>query len=188
MSRYLGIAAAAFVVLLATAFAAANVGHRATLSLGLFTLYRVPVTLVAFSGLLVGMLVMFATGVHSDLKVRRILRERLAEETRKEQGWIDRNQRDLFAQDPEVEGGNGSGSPPTRESRALSGSREVPNPILTPLPLPPLPGAFPEDRGMQEPDGSFGDGSSSVAGEGERADPPLKAASEEEPEEEGRSE
>jgi hypothetical protein len=189
MSRYLGIAAAAFVVLLATAFAAANVGHRATLSLGLLTLYRVPVTLVAFSGLLVGMLVMFATGVHSDLKVRRILRERLAEETRKEQGWIDRNQRDLFAQDPEVEGGTGSGSPPAREVRTLPDSREVPNPILTPLPLPPLPGAFPDDGGMEEgADGSSEGRSSSVAQEGEMADPPMNASSEEEPDEEGRTE
>ena len=127
-----------------------------------------------------------------DLKVRRILRERLAEETRKEQGWIDRNQRDLFAQDPEVEGGNGSGSPPTRESRALPGSREVPNPILTPLPLPPLPGAFPEDRGIGEgadtSDGSSKVGPSSVGREGAVADPPLNASSEEEPDEEGRSE
>ena len=105
MNRFIGVVSVLAVVILAMTFAAANVGHRATLSLGLFTLYRVPVTLVAFSGLLVGMLVMFATGVHSDLKVRRILRDRLAEETRKEQVWIDRNQRDLFAQEPETDRG-----------------------------------------------------------------------------------
>ena len=86
---------------LAMGFAAANAGHRVTLNVGLFTLYRVPVTLVAFSGLLVGMLVMFAAGVHSDLKVRRILRERLAEEAQQEQQWIDRNQQDLFGGEEE---------------------------------------------------------------------------------------
>lgn len=97
MSRFLGILFVLAVVLLAMGFAAANAGHRATLDLGLFTLYRVPVTLVAFTGLLVGMVVMFATGVHTDLRVRRILRERLAEEAQKEQRWIDGNQQDLFA-------------------------------------------------------------------------------------------
>lgn len=96
MSRFLGILSVFAVVVLAMGFAAANAGHRVTLNVGLFTLYRVPVTLVAFSGLLVGMLVMFAAGVHSDLKVRRILRERLAEEAQQEQQWIDRNQQDLF--------------------------------------------------------------------------------------------
>ena len=101
MSRFLGILSVLAVVVLAMGFAAANAGHLVTLHLGLFTLYRVPVTLVAFSGLLVGMLVMFATGVHSDLKVRRILRERLAEEAQQEQQWIDRNQQDLFGGEEE---------------------------------------------------------------------------------------
>ena len=77
-SRLLGGLAVIVVVLLATAFAAANSGHRVNLELGLFTLYRAPVTLVAFSGLFMGMLIMFVAGIHSDLKVRRILRERLA--------------------------------------------------------------------------------------------------------------
>ena len=101
MSRFLGILSVLAVVVLAMGFAAANAGHRVTLNVGLFTLYRVPVTLVAFSGLLVGMLVMFAAGVHSDLKVRRILRERLAEEAQQEQQWIDRNQQDLFGGEEE---------------------------------------------------------------------------------------
>jgi uncharacterized integral membrane protein len=100
MSRAFGIVTVVLVVLVAMGFAAANAGHRVTLSLGFFTLYHVPVTLVAFSGLFVGMLVMFATGIHSDLKVRRILRDRLAEEARQEQTWIDRNQQDLFAEGP----------------------------------------------------------------------------------------
>jgi len=113
MSRFLGILAVLAVVLLAMGFAAANAGHRVAINLGLFTLYRVPVTLVAFSGLLVGMVVMFATGVQTDLKVRRILRERLAEETHEEQRWIDGNQQDLFA------GAGAEGRPesdPTSES------------------------------------------------------------------------
>lgn len=98
MSRILGILSALAVAALAMAFAAANAGNRVTLELGLLTLYRVPVTLVAFSGLLTGMIVMFATGIYSDLRVRRILRDRLVEETREEQRWIDINQQDLFAQ------------------------------------------------------------------------------------------
>lgn len=103
MSRLPGILSIVAVVVLAMAFAAANAGNRVTLELGLITLYRAPVTLVAFSGLLVGMVVMFVAGIRSDLKVRRILRDRLAEETRTQQQWIDRNQRDLFAQEPEAE-------------------------------------------------------------------------------------
>lgn len=124
MSRLGGILFVVVVVLLAMAFAAANAGSRATLSLGLFTLYQVPVTLVAFSGLLVGMLVMFAAGIHSDLKVRKVLRDRLVEETREEQTWIDQNQRDLFAQDP---GADPSPIP------------EAPTDIPPPIPLPSIP-------------------------------------------------
>jgi len=97
MSRFLGILSVLAVVLLAMGFAAANAGHRVTLDLGLFTLYRVPVTLIAFAGLMAGMVVMFATQISTDLKVRQILRERLADEAEKEQRWIDKNQQDLFA-------------------------------------------------------------------------------------------
>ncbi len=111
MRRFLAVLALVTVILLAMGFAAANAGHRATLSLGLVTFYRAPVTLVAFAGLFVGMLLMFAVGIRTDLKVRRILRERLAEEARKEQTWIDMNQRDLFGPEPQGE-----------ETRAASGS------------------------------------------------------------------
>ena len=96
MSRLVGILTAVLVIVLSMVFAALNSGNSVTLNLGLFSLYRAPVALVAFGGLFVGMVVMFATGVHTDLKVRRILRERLAEESREEQKWIDRNQQDLF--------------------------------------------------------------------------------------------
>jgi len=126
MSRLPGILSIMVVVVLAMAFAAANAGNRVTLELGLITLYRAPVTLVAFSGLLVGMVVMFVAGIHSDLKVRRILRDRLAEETRTQQRWIDRNQRDLFAQEsetePKVTAEVGSGDLPPE-----AGSRELPS-------------------------------------------------------------
>lgn len=168
MSRFLGIAAALFVVFLATAFAAANVGHRATLSLGLFTLYRVPVALVAFSGLLVGMLVMFATGVHSDLKVRRILRERLAEETRNEQGWIDRNQRDLFAQDPEPAVAPEPEGPPRPDTEALSGLDDVHAPPVAPVPFLPAPEAHPHGVDSErDPDAPTRQGPSSEGPEEE---------------------
>ena len=109
MKRFVGVVAILAVVILAMAFAAANAGNRVTLSLGLFTLYRAPVTLVAFGGLFVGMLTMFATGIHADLKVRQILKERLAEEFSREQDWIDRDQRDLFVPGPPEEGSPGEG-------------------------------------------------------------------------------
>jgi uncharacterized integral membrane protein len=105
MSRFLGVLAVLVVLLLAMGFTAANAGHRVTIDLGLVTLYQVPVTLVAFSGLFVGMVVMFLTGVHTDLKVRKILRDRFAEESAQEQTAIDRNQQDLFGGEPGTEVG-----------------------------------------------------------------------------------
>jgi len=135
MSRLLSVVSVLAVVIFAMAFAAANAGNRVTLELGFVTLYRAPVTLVAFSGLLLGMLVMFAAGIHSDLKVRRILRDRLAEETRKEQRWVDRNQRDLFAQDPE----------PDRVADREPGPEAEPEPAVEPeVPPEPAAGASPE--------------------------------------------
>lgn len=103
MSRLIGLAAVLVILVGAMGFAAANAGHYVTLNLGLFTLYRVPVTFVAFSGLLTGMVVMFLTGVRTDLKVRRILRERLSEEAREEKTWFDKNQQDLFTDGSEAE-------------------------------------------------------------------------------------
>ncbi len=133
MSRFLGLFLSFWCSFCAMGFAAANAGHRVTLSLGLFTLYQVPVTLVAFSGLFLGMVIMFAAGVHSDLKVRRILRERLADESRQEQSWIDRHQQDLFSDSAVVRGkGTGDGpsthppSPPGKLRR--SPGRKTPHP------------------------------------------------------------
>ncbi len=101
MTRFLGPLVAVLLVIAAAWFAALNGDQRVTLSLGFVTLYRMPVTLVAFLGLFVGMVTMWVAGIYTDLKVRSILRDRLAEETSAEQARIDRLQRDLFRGDPE---------------------------------------------------------------------------------------
>lgn len=99
MSKLLGAVGVVTVLLLAMIFAALNGDQRVTLDLGWIILYRVPVTFVAFGGLFFGMLVMLLAGLNSDLRVRRILRQRLAEEDRKEKARVDVNQRDLFTGD-----------------------------------------------------------------------------------------
>lgn len=104
MSRLVGVAGILLLLVLSMAFATLNGGQRVTLRLGLFTLYGVPLTLVAFGGLITGMVVMLVAGIRSDLKVRRILRDRLVEEGMEERSrFVDRTQRDLF------EGGTPSG-------------------------------------------------------------------------------
>lgn len=106
MNRFAAGTGIALVLVLSMAFAAMNGGQRVTLRLGIATLYRVPLTVVAFGALVVGMLVMLAAGIHSDLKVRRILRARLADEDREERAriFVDRTQTSLFEAD---------GDPPT---------------------------------------------------------------------------
>lgn len=99
MSRVLSGLGVVVVLAGTVAFAALNSGEWVTLDLGFTTLYRVPVVYIAVGGLLTGMLVMLVAGIRSDLKVRRILRERLREEDRTERARIDRHQRDLFRQD-----------------------------------------------------------------------------------------
>ncbi len=97
MSRFAGPAGVLVVLSLSMVFAALNGDQRVTLRFGLATLYRVPVTAVVFGALILGVVVMLVAGIHSDLKVRRILRERLAEEDREEKARaVDRSQRDLF--------------------------------------------------------------------------------------------
>jgi len=97
MSRVLGGAGILLVVALSVAFAALNGNQRVTLRLGFATFYGVPLTVVAFGGLLTGMLIMLVAGIHSDLKVRRILRDRLAEEGLQDQNrFVDQSQQDLF--------------------------------------------------------------------------------------------
>lgn len=83
-------------------FASLNSGQRVTLRLGVLTLYGVPLTGIVFGSVIVGMVVMLASGIRSDLKVRRILRARLAEEDREErERFVDRSQQELFrGEDP----------------------------------------------------------------------------------------
>lgn len=97
MSRFLG--GVGIVVLLASslAFAYLNSGHRVTLRLGIVTFYAVPLTVVVFGSVIVGMVIMLVAGIRSDLKVRRVLRVRLAEEDREERDrFVDLSQQDLF--------------------------------------------------------------------------------------------
>ncbi len=96
MIRFLGPIGVLGVLAIAIVFASLNGGQRVTLDLGLFVLHGVPVTLVAFGGLFAGMLVMLVAGIRTDLKVRQILRQRLAEEDREERELHDETQRDLF--------------------------------------------------------------------------------------------
>ena len=97
MTRLAGAVGVLLVLLLSIAFAALNGAQQVTLRLGMVTLYPVPVAFVAFAALVIGMVVMIVAGIHSDLKVRRILRDRLAEEDREEKArWVDLDQKDLF--------------------------------------------------------------------------------------------
>lgn len=61
--------------MLGALFAVENAGREVTIGLGLFTLRDVPVTFVAFGGMVVGMAVILAAGVNADLKVRELLRD-----------------------------------------------------------------------------------------------------------------
>ncbi len=76
MSRLLVLVGLAAVVALGIGFAVANQGNEAMVGLGIVTLREVPVTFVAFGGMVVGMVVVVAAGIHTDLRVRRLLRER----------------------------------------------------------------------------------------------------------------
>jgi uncharacterized integral membrane protein len=102
MSRVIGVGLIVAALALAMGFASLNSGQRVTLRLGFVTLYGVPLTVVAFTSVLAGMLVMLVAGVRSDLKVRRILRARLeAEDLEERNRFIDRAQQDLFAEGKE---------------------------------------------------------------------------------------
>lgn len=99
MSRLVVVAATMGALALAMGFASLNSGQRVTVRLGFVTFYGVPLTVVAFVSLLVGMVVMLAAGIRSDLKVRRILRARLqAEDLEERSRFIDRDQQDLFGE------------------------------------------------------------------------------------------
>lgn len=102
MTRVIAAVTAMVALALAMGFASLNSGQRVTLRLGFVTLYGVPLTVIAFASLLVGMVVMLVAGVRSDLKVRRILRARLeAEDLEERNRFIDRDQQDLFVEGKE---------------------------------------------------------------------------------------
>ena len=97
MSRFLSGVGVVVLLGLSLAFASVNSGQQVTLRLGLLILYGVPLTVVVFSSVIMGMVVMLVAGVRSDLKVRRVLRARLTAEDREErERFIDMDQKDLF--------------------------------------------------------------------------------------------
>ena len=97
MNRLLSALGVLVVLFLSMGFASLNSGQRVTLRLGFATFYGIPLTVVAFGSLIAGMLVMLVAGIRSDLKVRGILKARLAQEAEEErERFIDRAQQDLF--------------------------------------------------------------------------------------------
>lgn len=65
---------AAGVTLFAACFAWLNRGERVVVDLGMFRLYRVPITVVAFAAFLAGMLSMLMLSLRHDRRVREQLR------------------------------------------------------------------------------------------------------------------
>jgi uncharacterized integral membrane protein len=100
LNRFLGGLGTLALLVGSLVFAWMNSGQRVTLRLGIVTLYGVPLTAVAFGSVLTGMVVMLIAGIRSDLKVRRVLRARLAEEDRAErERFIDDSQQELFLEE-----------------------------------------------------------------------------------------
>jgi uncharacterized integral membrane protein len=91
-------------------FAGLNGSQRVTLRLGFATFYRVPLSVVAFGALIVGMIIMLVAGISSDLRVRRILRERLVREGEEERSrlFVDHHQTSLFEDAPDTFGESAS--------------------------------------------------------------------------------
>ncbi len=111
MTRFIGPLGVFSVLVVSILFVALNGAQSVTLNLGGVVLYGVPVTLVGFTGLFMGMFVMLVAGIRSDLKVRAVLRQRLEDEDREERALIDRNQQDLFSPPPQEEEGRGEEAP-----------------------------------------------------------------------------
>lgn len=102
MSRIIPAIGILLVAGLAVVLQSLNGSETVTLKLGVITLYDVPITAVAFVGLLAGMVIMLVASIHNDLRVRRILRDRLTEEDSEEKARIiDHRQHDLFGKDEE---------------------------------------------------------------------------------------
>lgn len=101
MSRLTTWLAGASILLLSMAFAALNGGQRVTIRLGFLTFYQVSLTSVLLGAFILGMVAMLVAGIATDLRVRRILKDRLAEESEAEQArlYIDQNQTNLFNED-----------------------------------------------------------------------------------------
>ena len=118
MIRFIGPLGVVFVLVVSILFAALNGSQRVTLNLGVTVLYGVPLTLVGFTGLFMGMVVMLVAGVRSDLRVRALLRQRLEDEDREERALIDRTQHDLFSSLLREDGGDGE-----RRRRGRDGDR-----------------------------------------------------------------
>ena len=104
MSRLLTGLGVLAVLVASMTFAGLNGGQRVTLRLGFTTFYRVPLSVVAFGALILGMVIMLLAGISSDLRVRRILRERLLQEDMEERSrmFVDRAQTSLFDDDEEI--------------------------------------------------------------------------------------
>ena len=100
MTRFIGPLAVLLVLVASILFAGLNGAQRVTVNLGVGILYGVPLSLVGFTGLFLGMMVMLVAGLRSDLKVRAVLRQRLEDEDREERAIVDRNQQDLFRPRP----------------------------------------------------------------------------------------
>ena len=106
MGRAGTVALAVAVLLLVMLFTRGNGSERVSLELGIVSFDTVPLAYVVLGSFLVGMLVMMVAGVHTDLRVRRLLRDRLEEEDLRERArldQVDRNQRDLFLAPEEEE-------------------------------------------------------------------------------------
>jgi len=101
VSRWTGALGTGLILLLSMTFAALNGGQRVTIRLGVTTFYQVPLTTVVLGALILGMVAMLVAGITSDLRVRRILRNRLAEEQDEEQArlFVDRNQITMFPEE-----------------------------------------------------------------------------------------
>jgi uncharacterized integral membrane protein len=158
VKRLVGILGVVVVLALSMAFAALNGGQRVTLRLGLMTFYGVPLTAIVFGSVILGMLVMLVAGIRSDLRVRRILRDRLAREDEEERAriYVDHTQQDLFDQ-PEQER-----APPAARREPLQPPGEKPSrpsleeseggPPEQPIDVPGYePGTLPGDELREEP-------------------------------------
>lgn len=77
MTRWLPIAGVGMV---AAVFTWLNRGEKAILHLGLFTVYRVPLSVLVLGAFLLGMLAMFLLGLRHDRRVREALRASGADE------------------------------------------------------------------------------------------------------------